>query len=164
MSLLVLLISQEQPLSMQREQPFWIQNKKLEKGITALVKHDKAIAVPTIPYHSGLKSANSPCSTGLCEGTSKISLNLELSSSLKLISSNIRAVLTNMTIHIFLPEAARRYVLVCLPSMAANSRRRTRKVALSPAMKSVRASIARVTTWNCVSQSLHNNSPPSNSI
>ena len=164
MSLLVLLISQEQPLSMQREQPFWIQNKKLEKGITALVKHDKAIAVPTIPYHSGLKSANSPCSTGLCEGTSKISLNLELSSSLKFISSRMRAVLTNMTIHIFLPEAARRYVLVCLPSMAANSRRRTRKVALSPAMKSVRASIARVTTWNCVSQSLHNNSPPSNSI
>ena len=54
-----------------------------------------------------------------------------------MIRRRTRAVLTNYTIHIFLPDAARRYVFVCFFSNADSSRRTTRRMAHSIAMKAV---------------------------
>ena len=70
----------------------------------------------------------------------------------------------NITNHIFLPEAARRSVLVCLPSNTAINLRISRNTALSKAMKAVIPKIVPVTRWNYVNQSLQSYSPPSKTI
>ena len=138
MIFLVFFISLVHPLSQHRLQPASNQNPKFMTGIIALKKHARAIADPTKPYHSGKKSSYSPCKTGLYSGRSNRSLSLEFCGIFALIKKRMRAVLTNWMIHIFLVDAASRYVTVCLPSKADNSRKNTRSIAFKIAIEKVK--------------------------